>query len=268
MKSIKRGRRTAARRSESTLKLSQEFRNQLLGGEWKEPEGDVFTATQRCGPIPGWMKREKWLTPQRYAMIAASLEPEYLAQMIGKEELMEAVLRQHFGVDSFDDGVKQTARRVAGYYREFGTKDEVDYLRLPFDFTTFKAEKGQMVTCDHIEFSSMCAHHLLPFYGYAHVGYVPGELQVGLSKIPRLVHHFAHRPQVQERLGEQIAKELKERLNPLGVMVVIEARHTCMACRGVQSHNAMMRTSVLKGVFLTNGDARSEFLTLVRGDVL
>lgn len=269
MKTTKRGRPIAAKRFKGVMsgavQLSAEERNVLLGGEWKVEAAQP----EQVDPdiIPGWMKREKWLTPKRYQQVASSLDVDALAQMYSPQDLMQAVLCQSFGVEAFDDGVRETARRVLGYYDEYSFRNHPpDYM--PFNFTTFAAEKGQMVTCDHIEFSSICKHHLLPFYGYAHVGYIPGELQVGLSKIPRLVQLLAHRPQVQESLGEQIAKELKDRLQPLGVMVVVEARHTCMACRGVQSHNAMMRTSVLKGVFLTSGDARSEFLTLIRGDVL
>lgn len=186
-----------------------------------------------------------------------------LGEFNSEELLQEIFNRVWHEKNPFDDGPMQTAMRVLKYWKEYQGEEEED-----FKFTTFPAEQGQMVVVDHIEFSSLCAHHLLPFYGLAHVGYIPNQLQVGLSKIPRLVGHLAKRPQVQERLGQQIAKELKDRLQPQGVIVALEARHTCMACRGVHSHNAMMRTSVLKGVFLTNSAARDEFFTLMRGSVL
>jgi GTP cyclohydrolase I len=119
------------------------------------------------------------------------------------------------------------------------------------------------VVVKEIEFSSVCAHHLLPFYGSAHVAYIPNKLAVGLSKIPRLVDYWASRPQLQERLTDQIAHDLKRRLEAHGVAVVIEARHTCMACRGVRKHNGAMVTSSMLGVFLTASEARQEFLSLI-----
>lgn len=215
-------------------------------------------------------------------VIGAVSDPHYAEDIFGKmldgnhtnplllgdhalqEQAITDILLNVFGVDAFDDSANDTAKRVLKFWREFSTAGGVE----DFKFTTFPAAGGQMIVCDHIEFSSLCAHHLLPFYGYAHVGYIPNELQVGLSKIPRLVKQLAHRPQVQEQLTQQVADEMKTRLVPQGVMVVIEARHTCMACRGVASHNAVMRTSALKGVFLTNSSAREEFFNLIRGAVL
>jgi GTP cyclohydrolase I len=190
--------------------------------------------------------------------------PLLLGDEAWQHQAITDILLNVFGPGAFDDSASDTARRVLKFWHEFSVLDG----ELDFNFTTFPAAKGQMVVCDHIEFSSLCAHHLLPFYGHAHVGYIPNEVQVGLSKIPRLVKQLAHKPQVQENLTQQIADEMKNRLVPQGVMVVVEARHTCMACRGVASHNAMMRTSALKGVFLTNDSARAEFFNLIRGAVL
>jgi GTP cyclohydrolase I len=173
------------------------------------------------------------------------------------------MLTDIFGVEAFDDGAAQTARRVFEMWQEFAPEHEI-----PFKFTTFECTDPQMIVCDHIEFSSLCAHHLLPFYGYAHVAYIPAKLQVGLSKIPRLVKWLAKRPQVQEQLTAQIANEMKHRLDAHGVMVVVEARHTCMSCRGVEAHNGMMRTSLPKGVFLSSPAARDEFFELIKRNAL
>jgi GTP cyclohydrolase I len=120
-----------------------------------------------------------------------------------------------------------------------------------------------LIMCTDIDFASVCGHHLLPFYGKAHVGYIPNKLMVGLSKIPRTVDWLAHRPQNQERLTQQIASFMKENLEAMGVAVVIEARHTCMACRGVRKYSGVMRTSEMRGVFLTSGEARNEFLSMI-----
>jgi GTP cyclohydrolase I len=179
------------------------------------------------------------------------------------------ILARIFGEHMFDDGVEKTAKRVLGYWAEMGElcSKEVAIpgeVALPFEFTTFKSDPGQIVCVPGIEFSSLCAHHLLPFMGVAHVAYIANKLQVGLSKIPRLVDFWARRPQVQERLTAQIAKDLKERLNPHGVMVVIEASHSCMSCRGVRKHNGAMVTSRPEGMFMSNPSARDEFFELIR----
>jgi len=177
-------------------------------------------------------------------------------------------LRETFGVDNnvWDDGIEKTAARVIRYWQEFTahpTPTDIKDVQFDFPFTAFPAHSNQLVTCCDIEFASLCAHHLLPFYGLAHIGYVPHKLQVGLSKLPRLVDFWARRPQVQEKLTEQIASSLKDKIDAMGVAVVIEARHTCMACRGVRKHTGIMRTSNMKGVFLTAPAARSEFLTMI-----
>jgi GTP cyclohydrolase I len=184
--------------------------------------------------------------------------------------LLTDVLLNRFGAAAFDDGAHQTARRVIGYWNEMARFLEPgEEASLPFEFTTFDADKGQMVTVPNIEFSSMCAHHLLPFMGKVHIGYVVAKRQAGLSKFPRLVDFWAQRPQVQERLTHQLVADIKKRLEPHGVMVVVEARHSCMACRGVRKHNGAMVTSLPDGVFLSNPSARDEFFRLIdpyRGD--
>lgn len=170
---------------------------------------------------------------------------------------LEAVLLRIFGEAAWDDSARHTARRVLKTWVEFSN------TQLPFEFTTFPSEKGQLVVVKDIEMTSLCAHHLLPFYGLVHVGYVPHKVQAGLSKIPRLVHYLAARPQTQERLTVQIVQELQQRLETRDVMVVIESRHTCMSCRGVRAHSASMSTSLPKGSFFTAGELRTEFLSLI-----
>lgn len=175
---------------------------------------------------------------------------------------MVQILNTIFGRDfAWDDSVERTAARFVEFLREFVPLDEPD-----FNFTMFEPAEQQMVVVSGIRFSSICLHHLLPFYGVAHVGYLPHTKMVGLSKIPRLVEYFSRRPQTQERLGAQIAKFMMDKhgLAPKGVMVVLEAEHTCMSCRGIRAVSARMVTSELRGVFLTANAARQEFLQLIR----
>ncbi len=167
-----------------------------------------------------------------------------------------------FGNDVWDDSVEDTARRVLQYWTEHAPQQE-----LGFKVTTFPTQVNQLIVVNNIEFSSMCAHHLLPFWGLAHVGYIPSQLAVGLSKVPRVVDHFAKHPQMQERLTADIATFFKRELHPHGVAVIIVAKHTCMACRGVRKHNGHMTTSEMRGVFLTASSARSEFLQLINTQV-
>ena len=134
----------------------------------------------------------------------------------------------------------------------------------PFDLTTFPNDEGydELVLARAIPLRSVCEHHLLPFVGTAHVGYLPGQRILGLSKLARVVEHFACRPQVQERLTKQVADWLCAQLEPKGVGVVIEAEHTCMTLRGVQATGSRTLTSTLLGALRTDARSRSEFLTL------
>ena len=127
--------------------------------------------------------------------------------------------------------------------------------------TQFSETYDEMVICKDIEFYSTCEHHLLPFYGKCHIGYLPNGKIVGLSKMPRLVEVFARRLQVQERLTAQIANSMMEILEPRGVGVIMEAKHHCVVCRGVQKQNSVMITSALKGLF-SEFNVKSEFHTL------
>ena len=128
----------------------------------------------------------------------------------------------------------------------------------------FDEEYDEMVIVKDIEFYSACEHHLLPFLGKCHVGYIPQKKIIGLSKIPRIVDMFSRRLQVQERLTRQVAFALDEALDPLGVGVVIEAQHMCVMCRGVQKQHPIMMTNVMLGVFRDEGSTRAEFMRCIQ----
>ena len=129
----------------------------------------------------------------------------------------------------------------------------------------FEAESSEMVIVKDIELYSLCEHHMLPFFGKAHIAYIPDKKIIGLSKIPRIVDVFSRRLQVQERLTAQVADALMEALKPLGVAVVIEAAHFCMMMRGVEKQNSKTITSAMRGEFFTDSTTRKEFLTLLKG---
>jgi GTP cyclohydrolase I len=161
-----------------------------------------------------------------------------------------------------DPNLVNTDRRVARMYLDiFSGLDEGTRPKL----TTFPNEEHytSMVMEKEIPFYSMCAHHFVPFYGHGHIAYIPNDKIVGLSKLPRLLEFYARRPQVQERLTEQVAGVLEEELKPQGVMVVIEARHLCVEMRGVKKPGAVTVTSALRGIFLQKA-VREEFLDLLR----
>lgn len=170
---------------------------------------------------------------------------------------VEAIL-DLLGLDRNDPNLKDTPRRVAAVFLEMfhGLKEGAEP-----SVTVFPNEEGYsaMVMERDIPFYSMCAHHLVPFYGHAHIAYIPGKHIVGLSKIPRILEFYAKRPQIQERLTEQVADYLWQRLEPLGVMVVIEARHLCMEMRGVKKPGTLTVTSAIRGAF-ENAKVREEFL--------
>ncbi|HWL35650.1 MAG TPA: GTP cyclohydrolase I FolE [Frankiaceae bacterium] len=161
-------------------------------------------------------------------------------------------------IDVTDPALRETPRRVAEMYRELLTP-------APFTATTFANEAGydELVLARSVPFTSLCAHHLLPFRGVAHVGYLPGDRLLGLSKLARLVQFYARGPQVQERLTKQVADWLREHLGPRGVGVVLEAEHQCMTIRGVQAAGATTFTSTMYGLLRDNPPTRAEFLALV-----
>jgi GTP cyclohydrolase IA len=161
------------------------------------------------------------------------------------------------GITLDDETMRETPGRMARGYAELLTAR-------PFQLTTFPNDEGydELVLARDIPVQSVCEHHLLPFVGVAHVGYLPGRRILGLSKLARVAEHFARRPQVQERLTKQIADWLSEQLDPTGVGVVIEAEHTCMTLRGVQATGSKTVTSTLLGTLRTDAASRQEFLAL------
>ncbi len=184
----------------------------------------------------------------------------------GLDELAEHykdVLRL-LGEDTEREGLQKTPLRVAKAmqiltrgYRQDAHKVLTDAL--------FKEEYNQMVIVKDIDFFSMCEHHMLPFYGKVHVAYIPNGYITGLSKIARVVDIFSHRLQVQERLTQQIKDCIQETLHPMGVMVVVEAKHMCMQMRGVEKQNAITTTSDFSGAF-EQAKTREEFMNLLRGE--
>jgi GTP cyclohydrolase I len=166
------------------------------------------------------------------------------------------------GLDLQDPNLAETDLRVAKMYIEmFGGLAEGAEPKV----TTFPNEEGysHMVMETQIPFYSMCAHHLVPFYGHAHIAYIPRERILGLSKFARILEFYAKRPQLQERLTEQVVTYLEQKLQPLGAMVVIEARHLCVEMRGVKKPGALTVTSALRGIFHQK-PVREEFLDLLR----
>jgi GTP cyclohydrolase I len=168
-----------------------------------------------------------------------------------------ADLLDALGVDRAADGLEATPGRVARAYAEMLTPE-------PFHVTTFANEEGydELVVARAIPFASLCEHHLLPFSGFAHVGYLPDERLLGLSKLARVVDHFSRRLQVQERLTAQVANFIAETLQPKGVGVVLEAEHQCMSLRGVRASGSKTVTSALKGLVRDDPRTRAEFLSL------
>ncbi|MCF0177339.1 MAG: GTP cyclohydrolase I FolE [Bacteroidales bacterium] len=160
------------------------------------------------------------------------------------------------------EGLLKTPERVAKAM-QFLTKGYDEDPAAIIKSAMFKEEYQQMVLVKDIELYSMCEHHMQPFYGKAHVAYIPNGYITGLSKIPRVVETFARRLQVQERLTVQIRDCIQETLNPLGVAVVIEAAHMCMQMRGVEKQHSVTTTSAFTGVFLSDKRTRSEFLQLI-----
>ncbi len=174
-------------------------------------------------------------------------------------EILSAV-----GEDPDREGLLETPARVARMYAELFSGLHTDPKIHLQKFFTEKYD--EMVLVKDIAFNSMCEHHMLPFIGKAHIGYVPNGKVVGLSKLARVVEEVSHRPQVQERMTEQIADLLIQELEVKGVAVVIEASHSCMSIRGIRKPESMCVTSAMKGLFRSNLSSRSEVMTLIYGD--
>lgn len=169
---------------------------------------------------------------------------------------------QELGEDPQRQGLKNTPFRVAKMYREVTQGYHKDPYRL-INNAIYDVQYDEMVIVTNIEYYSMCEHHLLPFFGVAHVGYIPNGKVIGLSKIPRIVDMFARRFQIQEQMTQQIADIINETLKPDGVGVIIEGQHMCMMMRGVQKDQARMITSAMIGSFKDDEKTRTEFLNLL-----
>ncbi len=185
-------------------------------------------------------------------------------QLLRREKLegiVEKMLAE-MGEDTAREGLLQTPRRVAKAL-EFLTSGYRQDVQKVLNGAIFSERYSEMVIVKDIDFYSMCEHHMLPFFGRAHIAYIPNGKIVGLSKIPRIVEVFSRRLQVQERLTRQIADTLYDAVNPDGVGVVMEARHMCMMMRGVEKQNSSATTSAMLGVFRDDVKTRQEFLTLI-----
>ena len=185
-------------------------------------------------------------------LVREAQAPDLVAATRAARALLEAL-----GLDTAAEGMADTPGRMARAYAEA-------FTARPFAATTFPNDEGydELVLARSIPLRAFCEHHLLPFTGVAHVGYLPGDRIIGLSKLARLVEHFAARPQVQERLTQQVADWLDRELDAQGVGVVLDAEHTCMTLRGVQAVGARTVTSALRGVLRDSPSSRAEFFTL------
>jgi GTP cyclohydrolase I len=191
----------------------------------------------------------------------SGLDAEQQGKVVRIAEHVRGIL-DALGLDTADPNLAETDIRVAKMYLEmFHGLEEGAEPRV----TTFPNEEGysHMVMETQLPFYSMCAHHLVPFYGHAHIAYIPRERILGLSKFARILEFYAKRPQLQERLTEQVVTFLEEKLQPQGAMVVIEARHLCVEMRGVKKPGALTVTSALRGIFHQK-PVREEFLDLLR----
>ena len=197
------------------------------------------------------------------------MNTEHLSETLlstGKEdERLESLARNllvELGEDPDREGLERTPRRVAESLR-FLTRGYQEDVGQVLNGALYEVAHDEMIIVRDIEVFSLCEHHLLPFFGKCHVAYIPSRKVIGLSKIARLVDVFARRLQVQERLTTQVAQVLMEKINPLGVGVVMEAQHLCMIMRGVQKQNSVAVTSAMLGVFRDKKQTRDEFLSLV-----
>ena len=179
-----------------------------------------------------------------------------------KLEMNTKNLLELLGEDPSREGLLNTPKRVAKAW-EFLTKGYNENLDELINNAIFEGESKDMVIVKNIEFYSLCEHHMIPFYGKAHIGYIPNGKIIGLSKLARITDLFSQRLQVQERLTNQIAQCLQDVLNPRGVAVVLEGKHFCMLSRGVQKQNSIATSSSMLGIFREKESTRNEFLKLI-----
>jgi len=180
------------------------------------------------------------------------------------KEITSALLDE-IGEDTNREGLLETPSRVAKAWEYFSQGYRLTPKEVVGD-AIFSEECNDIIAVKDIDFFSLCEHHLLPFYGVVHVGYLPGNKIIGISKIPRIVDVFARRLQVQERMTKQVADAIEDILQPKGVAVMAEASHLCMQMRGVEKKASFMVTSAMRGAFKENHKTRDEFLTIISQD--
>jgi GTP cyclohydrolase I len=221
-----------------------------------DPSNTAPAPTRDLGSISGELS-EPLSKSEEYARKYPNVDFPRIERAV--KEILAAV-----GEDPNREGLHETPARVARMYAELfsGLHDDPRAHLQKF----FTEKYDEMVLVRDISFNSMCEHHLLPFNGVAHIGYIPNGKVVGLSKLARIVESISHRPQVQERMTEQIANLLIDELSVKGVAVVIEATHSCMTIRGVRKPGSICVTSAMKGIFRSNLSSRSEVMTLIYGD--
>ena len=185
---------------------------------------------------------------------------------MNKERVAQLVkeLLKEIGEDLDREGLRRTPERVANAYEFLTSGYHIDPRQI-VNGAVFQTEANNMVLLKNIEVYSLCEHHMLPFFGHCHIGYIPRNKVLGVSKLARIVDCFARRLQIQERLTAQIAQEIMSAINPEGVGVVMECRHLCMIMRGVEKQESIMTTSSVLGSFHNNAATRAEFLSLIRG---
>jgi GTP cyclohydrolase I len=205
------------------------------------------TASSHLRPVP--------MRPVPMCPVPTSIVPDGI-DLVAAERAAGAFLNA-LGIETDSESLRETPRRMAHAYAEL-------FAPKPFVMTTFPNDEDydELVVARSLPMRSVCEHHLLPFTGVAHVGYLPGDRILGLSKLARVVQHFAARPQVQERLTKQVADWLQSQLNPKAVGVVIVAEHTCMSLRGAEARGSTTVTSSLQGLLRTDSRSRQEFMAL------
>lgn len=208
------------------------------------------------------VKKKRPSSTRPPAVLREKCEAVGMPNLANLESIVKQLL-ENLGENHQRNGLQDTPRRVAKSlaFLTKGYQQDIDEL---LNGALFPIDYDEMVIVRDIDFFSLCEHHLLPFFGKCHVGYIPSKHVVGLSKIPRVVDAFSRRLQIQERLTVQIAHTLHTKLKPHGVAVVMEARHLCMSMRGVEKQNTVAVTSEMLGVFRTQQQTRDEFLKLIR----
>jgi len=195
---------------------------------------------------------------------ATTLDPSSDTEVYDEDfELLVRQMLMRLGEEPDREGLRRTPLRVAKAMDFFTSGYDMDALEIARN-AVFTEECKEMVLVRDIEFYSLCEHHMLPFFGRAHVGYLPNSQVIGLSKVARVVDVFARRLQVQERLTNQVADALMQALSPHGVAIVMEASHTCMMMRGVQKQNSTTVTSAMRGTFENDARTRAEFMSLLK----